>query len=165
MRNATFKMKVALRGIRAFVIASLIACTIAILLLWVVACIGRGRVGYSTFNSDTQVRFVAHISPGTASISYIKLRYYGSAPPALFVRITGFYLNLQFGSNSRRVGCLRLSISVWVLLTLLGGYPLLVLIRGPVRRRIRIARGLCANCGYNLTGNMSGVCPECGKQI
>ncbi len=21
----------------------------------------------------------------------------------------------------------------------------------------------CLNCGYNLTGNVSGVCPECGK--
>lgn len=23
----------------------------------------------------------------------------------------------------------------------------------------------CAACGYNLTGNISGVCPECGRQI
>lgn len=26
-------------------------------------------------------------------------------------------------------------------------------------------RGLCANCGYNLMGNTSGVCPECGTMI
>src|SRR5437588_8146975 len=26
------------------------------------------------------------------------------------------------------------------------------------------ASGLCANCGYDLTGNLSGVCPECGEQ-
>jgi uncharacterized membrane-anchored protein len=25
--------------------------------------------------------------------------------------------------------------------------------------------GHCQNCGYNLTGNVSGVCPECGKPI
>jgi len=24
---------------------------------------------------------------------------------------------------------------------------------------------LCMRCGYNLTGNLSGVCPECGKKI
>ena len=34
------------------------------------------------------------------------------------------------------------------------------------RRRIRLgqhaAHGLCVHCGYNLTGNVSGVCPECG---
>ena len=25
--------------------------------------------------------------------------------------------------------------------------------------------GFCSACGYNLTGNASGVCPECGTQI
>jgi hypothetical protein len=24
---------------------------------------------------------------------------------------------------------------------------------------------LCDNCGYNLTGNESGVCPECGTKV
>ncbi len=23
----------------------------------------------------------------------------------------------------------------------------------------------CVECGYNLTGNVSGVCPECGERI
>jgi hypothetical protein len=31
-------------------------------------------------------------------------------------------------------------------------------IRGIIRRD----RGLCPHCGYNLTGNVSGTCPECG---
>lgn len=26
----------------------------------------------------------------------------------------------------------------------------------------RRERGLCFRCGYDLTGNVSGVCPECG---
>jgi hypothetical protein len=25
-------------------------------------------------------------------------------------------------------------------------------------------RGLCAACGYDLYGNASGVCPECGRR-
>jgi hypothetical protein len=33
------------------------------------------------------------------------------------------------------------------------------------RRRRRILPGNCAHCGYNLTGNTSGVCPECGTPI
>jgi 4-amino-4-deoxy-L-arabinose transferase-like glycosyltransferase len=32
------------------------------------------------------------------------------------------------------------------------------------RERRQIADG-CRSCGYNLTGNVSGVCPECGKPI
>ena len=30
--------------------------------------------------------------------------------------------------------------------------------------RGRIRTGLCPACGYNLTGNVSGVCPECGSR-
>jgi hypothetical protein len=26
-------------------------------------------------------------------------------------------------------------------------------------------RGFCQKCGYNLTGNVSGQCPECGTAI
>jgi len=29
----------------------------------------------------------------------------------------------------------------------------------------RILPGRCQKCGYNLTGNVSGVCPECGTRI
>ena len=25
--------------------------------------------------------------------------------------------------------------------------------------------GCCTTCGYNLTGNVSGICPECGKSV
>ena len=31
------------------------------------------------------------------------------------------------------------------------------------RRRLLRERGLCLCCGYDLTGNESGICPECGK--
>jgi hypothetical protein len=30
------------------------------------------------------------------------------------------------------------------------------------RRRRRILLGLCIHCSYDLTGNVSGKCPECG---
>ena len=33
------------------------------------------------------------------------------------------------------------------------------------RRRKQTGRGLCSTCGYSLTGNTSGVCPECGTPI
>jgi hypothetical protein len=29
----------------------------------------------------------------------------------------------------------------------------------------RIPPGHCQKCGYNLTGNVSGVCPECGQEV
>jgi hypothetical protein len=33
------------------------------------------------------------------------------------------------------------------------------------RDRRPIAPGHCRKCGYNLTGNVGGVCPECGERI
>jgi len=33
------------------------------------------------------------------------------------------------------------------------------------RRDRRIRPGHCLKCGYDLTGNVSGVCPECGTAI
>jgi hypothetical protein len=33
------------------------------------------------------------------------------------------------------------------------------------RNRLRSARTACGHCGYNLTGNVSGICPECGKAL
>jgi hypothetical protein len=41
-------------------------------------------------------------------------------------------------------------------------YPTLTFIRGPLRRWRRRRQGLCVKCAYDLTGNESGVCPECG---
>ena len=31
------------------------------------------------------------------------------------------------------------------------------------KRRERL--GLCPSCGYDLTGNVSGTCPECGRPV
>jgi hypothetical protein len=31
-----------------------------------------------------------------------------------------------------------------------------------IARRRRATAGCCVECGYDLTGNISGVCPECG---
>jgi hypothetical protein len=38
-------------------------------------------------------------------------------------------------------------------------HGLFVTLRTLERRR----KGLCLHCGYDLTANTSGVCPECGR--
>jgi hypothetical protein len=32
-------------------------------------------------------------------------------------------------------------------------------------RRTRLPVNACRNCGYDLTGNVTGVCPECGQAL
>lgn len=56
-------------------------------------------------------------------------------------------------------------VGISLLAGLVATYPATALIRGPVRRWRRRRRGLCVRCGYNLTGNVSGICPECGTRI
>lgn len=56
-------------------------------------------------------------------------------------------------------------LSLWELSLLGALYPAFAFWRGPVRRFNRRRHGLCLACGYNLTGNTSNVCPECGKRI
>ncbi len=56
----------------------------------------------------------------------------------------------------------------WVLggaILLFGPYPAWVLLGRPIRRWRGSRHDLCVLCGYNLTGNTSGVCPECGNAL
>ena len=52
---------------------------------------------------------------------------------------------------------------LWLVVIPVGRF--LLLFAEAWQRRHRVRRGVCVNCGYNLTGNTSGVCPECGTPI
>jgi len=70
--------------------------------------------------------------------------------------------------STQRRGMFRttwLVFPLWVstsLLTVAGTIPLLA---GPVRRWRRKRNGWCLFCGYDLTGNRTGRCPECGSHF
>lgn len=59
----------------------------------------------------------------------------------------------------------------WAAIAAVSAASSFLFLRGTVRRRVaeerelRIAKGLICRCGYDLTGNVSGVCPECGHEI
>ena len=70
-------------------------------------------------------------------------------------------------SNAETVDALILShsrVAVWPLLFLSAIYPVIV-IATACRSRRRNRMGFCISCGYSLTGNVSGVCPECGTAV
>ncbi len=52
----------------------------------------------------------------------------------------------------------------WVPLAVLGFVPGIFLAQRLIRKR-RDARNRCVNCDYDLTGNTSSICPECGEKI
>jgi hypothetical protein len=57
----------------------------------------------------------------------------------------------------------RVTWPAWAGVVLAGALPM-----GRLWRRMRRGRygpGRCGGCGYDLQGNESGVCPECGREI
>ncbi len=56
-------------------------------------------------------------------------------------------------------------IPTWMLFVVLGSYPLYAWLRHTRIRQVRQRTGLCAKCGYDLTGNATGKCSECGTAI
>ena len=65
-------------------------------------------------------------------------------------------------SGASRFRLNYLEFNGWLVAGLVAVYPCATFLRGPWRRHRRGARGQCVHCGYDLTGNLSGVCPECG---
>src|SRR5262249_50413980 len=61
--------------------------------------------------------------------------------------------------------CSFLRTPIWGLVFVLYLYPAVIVLGKPVRRSRRRKRGLCIHCAYDLTGNVSGVCPECGETL
>lgn len=65
-----------------------------------------------------------------------------------------------------KLAMLEVCVPLWIIAAVSLAYPMWWLIWGIARlRRRRLAKGLCPSCEYNLTGNTSGVCPECGTRI
>lgn len=62
--------------------------------------------------------------------------------------------------NGSKTICAQYPIAF--VIAVLGAYTLLSLRRAIVRRYKRRKPNECLNCAYDLTGNISGTCPECG---
>ena len=74
--------------------------------------------------------------------------------------VPSFQLSKIFLADGRQAGPdWQFDMPFWCLL-LLAGVPTYIL-----WRRDRVPEGYCKTCYYDLTGNESGVCPECGTKI
>jgi len=73
-------------------------------------------------------------------------------------------LPCDMGSRGHRHWAHRLEIVYW-LPPAIGLLAAAVSDRDRQRRMPRPAGDRCARCGYDLTGNVSGTCPECGMPL
>jgi predicted RNA-binding Zn-ribbon protein involved in translation (DUF1610 family) len=83
-------------------------------------------------------------------------------------RFAGFRFARQTVSpwgRTRTGTAYRLRVPPWAVFLILAAYPTISFVRERVRRWYRRQRGRCVKCGYDLTGNVSGACPECGTAI
>lgn len=86
---------------------------------------------------------VQDMDQGAASLKLLAGRWYARPMRPLFAR------SVSCGKVALALGVLPAAWPVWLYLH-------------ATRRKMLIANQMCANCGYNLTGNESGICPECG---
>lgn len=70
-------------------------------------------------------------------------------------------LHISFGCDILKIGKMRLPF--WMLMVI--SSPSLLYLYHFIRKLTRKSKGICINCGYNLTGNISGTCPECGSSV
>lgn len=85
-------------------------------------------------------------------------------PAAEFLGFGAFAYVMGFGpyGSAWHQNIRELAIPDWFLVLALSVYPV---VRRARRRRasLRCETPYCRACGYNLTGNTSGTCPECGR--
>ncbi len=90
---------------------------------------------------------------------------YIDAPGFYFGSATGFTGSLTPNGPGESRSSVFVVMRLSALLLLFSAYPIVAFIRGPLRRYRRRRKGLCVQCAYDLTGNVSGVCPECAAEV
>jgi hypothetical protein len=152
---------------------SLLLCA-AITLLWVRSyfvgdafdwATRTGRAGVDSCRGSLSMGWV-YVPP--ADLANIERRTLYTSKPASEAAgdrimpawsFAGFAL-VRFDFRGMRFRELR--VPFWLVVLVTGTAPAVHLWR---KRRARMAAGRCVSCGYNLTGNVSGVCPECGSPV
>jgi len=72
-------------------------------------------------------------------------------------------LSTRISSRGNRI--IWLVFPLWLPTVLLTLITLIPVVTGPVRRWRRKRTGCCIYCGYQLQGNRTGRCPECGTRF
>jgi hypothetical protein len=124
---------------------SIVQLAIALLFLLIWMGSAHSRIWYY---SGTRYYFFI----GQGSMGLDRGIHYGLGP-GLRDYVPGFGFNVFYINFGSQFAVVAVVIVLW---------NLLLFLERSMRRKPEIGR--CA-CGYNLTGNVSGVCPECGQPV
>ena len=111
----------------------------------------------------------------SGAVRWVKHDYYGLTSllgtPATGKGLLGFAYSTSIRVMSTECGLpigygvRAVVVPFWAPVLAFIAYRAIAIARGPIRRRRRRKRNQCVLCGYDLTGNVSGGCPECDKAI
>ncbi len=110
-------------------------------------------------------RFGVNVEGGVAGIAWTRERYAHQGATYKWTAWVsnfwerGYYSKVIWYSNDDVVR--GVFVPLWIPAAVL--VPLTVV--AWLKRVACAPAGCCAQCGYNLTGNVSGICPECGTLI
>jgi hypothetical protein len=133
--------------------------------LGLVACLGAIAAWYSGANRwglYCDGRRVFMVSPTGFSVITGRGRHESTIPPGWHIgesRVSWFFRQHMYVA---RAGRTDIFLPAWLVLSIVAVPTGLAWI---LDRRRRVPPGGCTNCGYDLTGNVSGRCPECGHQV
>lgn len=123
--------------------------------------IGRGRGRYRAYSSpDFQFLSATQVWARRQRLKWVN----HPTPLGLETRVRFFSLIVERRRSWLGDTRLQMCVPLWVPTLLFSILPATALISHRLQRR-RGAHGLCTQCGYDLRGNVSGRCPECGTSV
>ena len=121
---------------------------------------GSTRVAYAVTNSVASIHVLTQTSE-----SQLQVGATASSRSVGFGGLQLWYVKSRAFHGTGDTYAVRLHFPIWLPTVLVvGSWIALPFVSRRLKRRRRRKRGLCVKCGYDLTGNESGVCPECGNR-
>jgi hypothetical protein len=159
------------RWLANLVASTLLAVSLIVLGSWalshrathIIAVFRPTAAAYALWAGEGRLQLQYYVVPrGLATVPDHTTVQVRTAPPSKLLAGGTFWSERGFHYyRSTRDADRSLIVPHWFVLLIIAPLPLWHFAR-IVRRRRRLHRGLCPNCGYDLTANASGVCPECG---
>jgi hypothetical protein len=122
-----------------------------------VSCVrGEATIGIST----------SRTGPGDGAATFpVPTSHLTRWLPGVGLRRTELRLNSYRTRTETTIITREFYAPILVPVVVLGVCPVICLISARRRHARQRREGLCLSCGYNLTGNVSGICPECGTPL
>jgi hypothetical protein len=168
------KTKRSIRVVFVMVSAMSLLVVLALAALWLRSYWLEEKIEWTTKSTSYYIHSASglvlflYVTPSDAEPGILRYQSWtnqGQAwQPFTFLSINRLGFTVFKSATGRTRACV---MPFWFLVcvTATASVPSVNCCRRYLRKRRCVKQGLCVKCGYNLTGNVSGVCPECGEKV